>query len=398
MTPTRPLDGIRVLDFGAFIAGPYAATLLAMLGAEVVKVEPPRGGDAFRRGLGTRDPYFAQSNAGKQSIAVDLKAPEGLALIKALLPSFDVLIENSRPGVMDRLGLGSDVVRAIHPGIVYSSVSGFGDGGPWRDRAAFDTIGLSMSGFLSIMANEGDPQLAGTCIGDLTTALVSVIGIVSALVGRLRRDDGAGTEVKSSLLEAMSTITVDAMTQTFETGCNPHRESRHPTAQSFALRCADGAALTVHMSGSQRFWEAFARAMDRPDLIEDPRFRSYPDRKAHYFDLRPIAEAEFLRRPREDWLSILAQADVPHAPLITGLELTEHPQMQWLDLYDAPRPDGLRLTRAPWRFDGQRGGRDGAVPDVGANTRDWALRVLPPSEVDRLLAAGVLAEPERPRP
>ena len=112
---TQPLSGFRVLDFGSFIAGPYAASFLALLGAEVVKVEPPKGGDAFRRGLGTTDPYFIQANAGKKSMAVDLKSAEGIALIKALLPEFDVLIENSRPGVMDRLGLGAEVVRAINP-------------------------------------------------------------------------------------------------------------------------------------------------------------------------------------------------------------------------------------------------------------------------------------------
>ncbi|MBF9032675.1 CoA transferase [Rhodobacterales bacterium HKCCE2091] len=393
MAKSRPLEGIRVLDFGAFIAGPYAASILSMLGAEVVKVEPPKGGDAFRRGLGTADPYFIQSNAGKKSLAVDLKSPDGLALVKALLPSFDVLIENSRPGVMERLGLGADTVRAINPAIVYSSVSGFGDGGPWRDRAAFDTIGLSMSGFLSIMGDEGEAKLAGTCIGDLATALVSVIGILAGLLGRVRSDDDTGTEVRSSLLEAMTTITVDAMTQAFETGRNPHRESRHPSAQSFALKCADGAALTVHMSGSQKFWEGFARAMDRADLIGDPRFLTYNDRRANYFELRPIAQAEFARHDRDEWLRRLTANDVPHAPLVTGLELTEHPQMQWLDMYDPPRPDGLRLSRAPWRFDGERGGKSGDAPEIGAHTREVALTVLAADEVDRLIAAGVLAEP-----
>lgn len=394
MEKTKPLTGIRVLDFGAFIAGPYAAVILSMLGAEVVKVEPPRGGDQFRRGLGTADPYFTQANAGKKSLAVDLKSPEGVALVKALLPEFDVLIENGRPGVMERLGLGPETVRAINPGIIYASASGFGDGGPWRDRAAFDTIGLAMSGFLSIMSDKEKVKLAGTCIGDLATALVLVIGIVSSLVGRLRSDDGAGTLVKTSLLEAMSTITIDAMTQTFETGENPHRESRHPSAQSFALTCSDGAALAVHMSGSQKFWEAFARAMDRADLIEDPRFVTYPDRKLHYFELRPIVEAEFVKHDRAEWMRRLGEADVPYAPVLTGLELTEHPQMQWLDMYDPARDDGLRLARAPWRFDDARGGKSGDAPQIGQDSREMARRVLAEEDVDRLIEAGVLAEPK----
>lgn len=392
MEKTRPLAGIRVLDFGAFIAGPYAASILAVLGAEVVKVEPPQGGDAFRRGLGTSDPYFVQANAGKKSLAVDLKSPEGIALVKALLPRFDVLIENSRPGVMDRLGLGADVVRAINPSILYSSASGFGDGGPWRDRAAFDTIGLSMSGFLSIMSDEGNARLAGTCIGDLATALVLVLGILSGLVGRLRSTDTSGVHIKTSLLEAMTTITIDAMTQSFETGRNPHRESRHPSAQSFALRTSDGAAITVHMSGSQKFWEGFASAMDRRDLIGDPRFATYRDRKRHYFELRPIVEAEFARRDRAEWERRLWEADVPHAPVVTGLELPEHPQMQWLDMYEPARDDGLRLVKAPWRFDDARAGKPRGAPQLGQNTREIALEVLPAPKVDWLVEAGVLVQ------
>lgn len=392
MEKAQPLSGIRVLDFGAFIAGPYAASILASLGAEVVKVEPIKGGDPFRRGLGTEDPYFVQSNAGKKSIAVDLKSPDGIAMIKKLLPEFDVLIENSRPGVMARLGLGADEVRKINPEIIYSSVSGFGDGGPWKSRAAFDTIGLAASGFHSIMSDEGNVKLAGTCIGDLVTALVSVIGIVSGLVGRLKSPEHVGTEVKTSLMEAMTTVTIDAMTQTFELGKSATRETRHPAAQSFALKTSDGAAIAVHMSGSQKFWEGFVAALDRPDLLEDPRFVTYPDRKAHYFELRPIVEEEFLKRDQAEWLQRLLDADVPHAPVVTAIELPENPQMLWLDMYEPAREDGLRLVRAPWRFNDERSHRGSNAPQVGENTREIASTVLSAEEVDRLIAAGVLAQ------
>lgn len=317
-----------------------------------------------------------------------------MAFVKKLLPQFDVLIENSRPGVMDRLGLGAEAVRAVNPSMIYASASGFGDGGPLKDRAAFDTIGLAMSGFLSIMSDKGAVKLAGTCIGDLTTALVLVIGIVSGLVSRLRDDEGRGTTVTTSLLEAMSTITIDAMTQTFETGENPHRESRHPSAQSFALTTRDGAAIAVHMSGQQKFWEAFVAAIEREDLLTDPRFVTYSARKAHYFDLRPIVEAEFAKRDQAEWLERLRVADVPFAPVVTGLELTEHPQMKWLDMYEPARDDGLRVMRGPWRFEGERNGKSSVAPAVGANTRDFALQVLPEDEVARLLQSGVLLQAE----
>ncbi len=391
MLQTKPLNGVRVLDFGTYLAGPYAGAILTSLGADVVKVEFARGGDPFRRGTGTTDPYFIQMNAGKKSLAIDLKSPDGVALIKALVPHFDVLLENTRPGKMAALGLGPEDIKAINPSMVYSSVSGFGEGGPWRDRAAYDTIGLSMSGFLSIMSDEGNVQLAGTCIGDLTGGLISVIGILAGLVGRGQSPERKGLLVQSSLLEAMSTITIDAMTQLFETGINPSRETRHPTAQSFSLKTSDGAAIVLHLSGSEKFWLALTRAMERPDLAQDPRFLKYTDRKANYFELRPLIEAEFKKYDREEWERRLVQDDVPYAPVLTAKELPDHPQMQWLDMYEEPR-DGVRLVRLPWRFSGVRPHRPERAPDLGEHSREVALQVLTPPDVDRLIADGVLVQ------
>jgi crotonobetainyl-CoA:carnitine CoA-transferase CaiB-like acyl-CoA transferase len=386
-----PLNGIRVLDFGTFIAGPYAACLMAMLGAEVVKVEPPDGGDGFRRGEGSASPYFNHANAGKKSLAVNLKSPEGLALVKALLPKFDVLVENSRPGKMAALGLGADQVRAINPSMIYSAVSGFGDGGPWRDRAAYDTIGLTTSGFLSLMSDKDNVKLAGTCIADLTAGLVNTIGIVSALVGRGMDANHKGAEIQTSLLEAMTTMTIDAITQMFSTGEHPHRESRHPYAQSFCLTARDGLALTVHMSSPQKFWERFAAAFDRSDLCADPRFLTYDDRRKNYFELRPIVEKEFLRHDRAEWARRLTEADVPWAPVVAIHELPSNEQMQWLDMFE-PEHNGQHLVRPPWRINGARATRPNLAPEIGEHSRALALEVLPAAEVDRLIASGVLVQ------
>jgi crotonobetainyl-CoA:carnitine CoA-transferase CaiB-like acyl-CoA transferase len=391
MHNAKPLKGIRALDFGAYVAGPYAGAILASLGAEVVKIEPTRGGDPFRRGEGTTDPYFIQMNAGKKSLAVDLKTPDGLALVKALIPHFDVLLENTRPGKMAALGLGAEDIKRLNPSMIYTSVSGFGEGGPWRDRAAYDTICLSMSGFLSIMSNEDDVQLAGTCVGDLTSGLIVVIGILAGLVGRGLSSEHTGADVQTSLLEAMSTITIDAMTHVFNTGHCPSRETRHPVAQSFCLKTADGAAIAVHLSGSEKFWVALTKAMDRTDLAEDPRFVSYHERKRHYFELRPIIENEFVKYDRPEWERRLVEADVPYAPVVTAAELPNHPQMKWLDMYE-PERDGLRLVRAPWRFSGHRPTRQFRAPDLGEHSREVALQVLPPADVDTLIASGVLVQ------
>lgn len=387
----KPLAGIRVMDFGTYLAGPYAGAILASLGAEVVKVEFASGGDPFRRGVGASDPYFMQVNAGKKSLAVDLKSPDGLELIKALIPRFDLLLENTRPGKMAALGLGPDDIRELNPSMVYSSVSGFGEGGPWRDRAAYDTIGLSMSGFLSIMSDADDTRLAGTCVGDLTGALIMVIGALAGLVGRGLNADNRGFDIQTSLLEAMSALTIDAMTQMFETGITPSRETRHPTAQSFCLTTSDGSAIVLHLSGSEKFWRNLTVAIERPDLLDDPRFVDYNTRKRHYFELRPIIEREFIKHDRDQWEQRLIAADVPYAPVLNARELPDHPQMRHLDMYEAEQ-GGTRLVRVPWRFSGQRPHRNQHVPEVGEHSRDVAAEVLSDSEVERLISAGVLVQ------
>ena len=386
-----PLSGIRVLELGAYISGPYAAALLASLGAEVVKVEPPDGGDPFRRGVGIASGYFVQYNAGKKSLAVDLKSPDGIALVKALVPHFDVFIENSRPGKMAALGLGIEEIQRINPSIIYSSVSGFGDGGPWRDRAAYDSIGQSMSAFYSIMNDAGHARLSGTCIADLVTALVATMGILAGLVGRGLSAERKGIDVRTSLLEAMSTLTIDAITQMCEMGESPSRESRHPQAQNFCLQTADGGAITLHLSSSQKFWFALTKAMNRPDLAQDPRFVKYNERMAHYFELKPIVEAEFLKQSRQEWERRLIEHDVPFAPVLTVKEFTTHPQIDWLRLME-PNRDGLTLVRAPWRFSGERAERPFRAPHVGEHSREVASRVLQPEEVARLIASGVIVQ------
>jgi crotonobetainyl-CoA:carnitine CoA-transferase CaiB-like acyl-CoA transferase len=391
MNQRKPLAGIRILELGAYISGPYAASLLTALGAEVVKVEPPGDGDAFRRGVDVESHYFVQYNAGKKSLAVNLKSKDGVALIKALVPKFDVFIENSRPGKMAALGLGAAEIQAINPSIVYASVSGFGDGGEWRDRAAYDMIGQSMAGFLTIMNDKDNPRLVGTCVGDLVTALCTAMGILAGLVGRSLDPERRGAEMRTSLLEAMSAVTIDALTQFFETDSTPTRESRHPQAQNFCLQTAGGGAITVHLSSSQKFWHAFTRAMEREDLAQDPRFVGYYERMEHYFALRPLVEAEFLKRTRAEWEERLVRFDVPFAPAYTVAEVAAHPQAEWLGMYERG-PDDKMLVRPPWRFGGERPSRNVPAPHIGEHSREVALEVLPAAEVDRLIRQGVLVQ------
>ena len=387
-----PLKGLRILDVTAYISGPYASSLFAALGAEVVKIEPPSG-DAFRRNVGTGSKYFCQYNAGKRSVVIDLKRPEGVALVKKMVPHFDVFMENSRPGKTAAIGLGREALEAINPDLIYSSVSGFGDGGPCRDRAAYDSIGQSMSGFYSIMNDEGNARLSGTCVADLMTAVISAMGILAALVGRGLGAARGTRLVETSLLEAMSALTIDAITQYSDDGLSPTRASRHPQAQNFCLLTKEGGSITLHLSSSEKFWRTFAHAIGRSDLLELPEFARFSDRAANYAQLKSIVEAEFLTRSRAEWEAILDAADVPFAPVLGVEEAIRHPQAQWLELME-PEHNGLPLVRPPWRFGGERARRQTPAPELGADTRAVLLDFLSAEEFDALIGAGVLRSSE----
>jgi formyl-CoA transferase len=389
----KPLEGIRILEIGAYISAPYSGALLAALGAEVVKVEPPEG-EAFRRGEGAGSPYFVQYNTGKKSIAIDLKAEEGVQAIKSLLPGFDVLIENMRPGKLAALGLGVDACREINPHLVYSSISGFGSGGPLVDRPAYDSIGQSLGGLYSIMNDANDLRLTGTCMADLITALSATMGILAALVGRDRAPGREGVLVETSLLEAVSTLTIDAVTQAFDDEVDPVRETRHPQAQNFCLRTASGQAITMHLSSSEKFWRALVRAVGRQDLRDDPRFSTYAERvrPENFAAIKQILQDEFAKRTRSEWERRLEEADVPFAPALSLREVAAHPQTQWLQLFSYPRK-GRALVQPPWRFDGGRPERSDNAPEVGEHTMEVLASVRTAEQLRALAASGTIAGP-----
>ncbi|MFC9735734.1 CaiB/BaiF CoA transferase family protein [Streptomyces roseolus] len=384
----KPLHGIRILELGGYISAPYASSLLCALGAEVVKVEKPGTGEDFRRLKNDRSPYFIQYNAGKRSLAVDLKTPEGIALVKALVPRFDVVLENLRAGKLTALGLGPEECRALRPDLVYASVTGFGNGGPLAQRPAYDTIGQSSAGLYSLLSDAEAPQLSGTILADLITGVSTATGVLAALVGRAAT--GAGQHVETSVMEAVTTLTADAVSQYFDDGYqDPSRRSRHPQAQNFCLKTAAGADIAIHLSSSQKFWNCLVAAMDRPDLAEDPRFATYPERERHYFELVDVVQAEFLHRPTAEWEKRLSDADVPFAPVLTVSGVMNHPQTKWLELFE-PEDNGVSLLRPPWRFGGTRPDRGGVAPRVGQHTREIAGEVYEAARIDELLSAGVL--------
>ncbi|WP_288903004.1 CaiB/BaiF CoA-transferase family protein [uncultured Sneathiella sp.] len=388
----KPLAGIRVLELGAYISAPYAGSILCALGAEVVKIEPVDVGEAFRRGVDDQSPYFVQYNSGKKSLALNLKDPKGIEVVKSMLLEFDVVLENYRAGKMASLGLGADDCRAINSSIIYASVSGFGSGGPLRDRPAYDSIGQSMGGLYSILSDAGNPQSSGTCIADMTTAIGAAMGIIAALFGRERDPERQGTNLETSIFEAVSLLTVDAVTQMHELGDDPTRESRLPQGQNYCLKTASGESITVHMSSSQKFWKSLTEAIDLPELASDPLYLTYEDRMKNFSQLKILLQREFSKYRLHELEERLDRSDVPHAPVLTLSQMVSSPQASWLQLFDK-QADDLPLVRLPWRFDGKRPTRSKAVAKVGEHSREILESILDENEFNDLFEHGITSTP-----
>lgn len=391
----RPLAGIRILEIAAYISGPYCAAILESLGAEIVKIEPLNG-DPWRRGEGVSNPFFAQYNAGKRSVGLDLKSPAAVDAVKAMLPKFDVLIENMRPGKIDSLGLSREVCQAINPSLIYTSISGFGRGGPWANRPAYDSIGQSLGGLFTVMNDPEDVRLTGTCLADMVTSISSALGIVAGLVSRERSGDKKGLKIETSVLEAVSMLTADAMTQALAYDVDPVRETRHPQGQGFCLKTASGEYIIVHLSSSDRFWRSLLRSIEREDLLNESRFQNYASRAEpeNYRAVAEVMKEEFLKQPFAEWERRLTEADVPFAPAVTMRQMAHHPQMKWLDILQ-PTQLGFPLIRVPWSFDGTRPDRRVTVPNIGEHTRNVLSEALSAQQIDDLAASGAIAPGEQ---
>lgn len=353
---SKVLDGITVIEQGTFITGPAAAMLLADLGANVIKVEQPGTGDPFRAFKGgLYSPHYQTYNRNKRSIELDAKNPEDARVFDELIREADVYIQNFRPGAAERLGAGEARLRAINPRLVYCAISGFGQTGPAAGRPAYDTVAQAASGFLNLLVNPEHPRVVGPAIADSLTGFYAAYGILGALVERART--GAGRCVEVSMLEAMCHFNLDAYTHYFAENEVMGPYSRPSVSQSYALTCADGKKLALHMSSPEKFWRGLADAMERPDILQDPRFATREGRIANHAALIAVLDGVFAGRTREQWCRRLTEADVPHAPMYDTAEALQDPQARHLQL----EIEGTHPTLGPWRtvrspvsFDGQR--------------------------------------------
>lgn len=362
-----PLCGIRVLDVTRVLAGPYCTTLLGFLGAEVIKVEEPDGGDPsrtaslyFDRGLSA---FFISGNAGKKSLTLNLKSPRGREILLALAGRCDIFVENFRPGVADRLGIGCATLRESNPRLVTCSISGYGSWGPYRDHPAFDLTVQAMSGTMRLTGEPGRPPVKmGVPVGDLGGGVFGAYGVVAALYQRDRT--GRGSHVDIAMFDVqLSWLNYHA--QYFLTsGVDPEPVgSAHPNTVPYqAFQTRDG-SLVVAILGAERFWPRFCEAIGLPEVGRDPRFATNPQRVEQKAVLVPILAARLAERTTAEWMEVLTRAEIPCAPVNRVGEALASPQAAARGMVQkVPHPSGegmITLLGNPVKIGGQE---DAAIP------------------------------------
>lgn len=360
----RVLKDTLVLEMGTFITGPYAGMLLADLGAEVIKIERPGTGDPFRSFEGgLYSPHFQAYNRNKKSLTLDLAGEEGREVFEKLIRRADVFVENFRPGVTEKLGIGESRLRSINERLVYCSVTGFGSDGPYRHRPSYDTVGQGLSGLLSLLIDTGDPgmRMVGPAFSDGLTGLYACYGILGALVERERT--GVGRRVEATMLESAMSFLTEPFNSYFVTGRVPGPHTRPAVSQAYAFACEDGLSFAVHISSPEKFWQALIKAAGREDLDKDPRFDSRHRRLENYQELQDELARTFGARPREYWLPRLEEHDVPFTPVYKIDDVLEDPQVRHMgSIYeqDHPTEGRLRGIKRPILYDGMR--EDDVVP------------------------------------
>lgn len=323
-----PLQGVRVLDFTRVLAGPSASLALADLGAEIIKVEPPGSGDETRSFPPFRDGeshYFLSINRGKKSIVVDLKSEAGVALIKDMAARCDIVIENYRPGVMDRLGLGYDTLSAINPGLIYCSISGFGATGPMRDKPSFDIVLQALSGALSVNGEPGGlPTKLGIPLGDLIGGINGPIGILAAL--HERHVTGRGRQIDISLMDGMIGMLGYLAQLAFFTGEDPQPQgSQHPNLVPYGqFPASDGSIIIACLTNA--FWERICNAIGRPALYLDPRYDSLEKRRDARAEVNDLVSAFTRQKTVQELVEIMSEFQVPNAPILGIHDALTQPQ------------------------------------------------------------------------
>lgn len=374
----QPLRGVRVAEFCSTAAGPFCAMLLADMGAEVIKIEPPTG-DGLRQWPPLSDGYsenFASLNRNKKSVVLDLKSPEHAEVARRLVLDCDVVVENNRPGVMDRLGLGYATLSAVKPSLVYCSISAYGQTGPRATEGGFDLTIQAAAGVMSVTGEEGGaPVKCGVPVADFASGLYGAYAIAAALAAV--RNGAPGAHIDVPMFGCTLAIAALQTSELFGTGRNPRKlGSAHPRNAPYqAFRAADGYFAIA--AGNQQLWLKVLAAVGLPELADDPRFASTRDRAANQAALKEILEATFRHDTAAHWLRVFEEAGVPHAPINDYASALADPQvehMQWVQPLTLPNGVRTQTFGSPLRLDGLALGIGAPPPALGQHTDDILQR------------------------
>lgn len=367
---TLPLTGIRVVELTTMITGPLAGMMLADLGASVVKIENPERGDPFRsfRG-GLYGGHFIAYNRNKKSVTLDLRSPDGLESFLALIRGSDVLIDNFRTGVLDRLGLSSERLMKENPRLIHASITGFGARGPYCNRPAYDAVAQALSGLSSLFLDPASPQVQGPTLSDNITGIYTAYAVLAALFERVQT--GKGRRIETNMLEASVAFAPDAFVNFKRYGIKGAPTTRAAVSQSYAFRCRDGRLIAVHLSSQPKFWEGLLNATGRVDLASNELFSTREKRIANYQALGEELSKVFAARPQEEWTRLLDTNDVPFAPVLDIEEVMSDPQIEELGTFykvTHPAEGEVWGIHPPFFFDGERLGRVSPPPTLGEHT------------------------------
>ena len=396
-----PLDDIFVLDLSRILSGPFCTMMLGDMGATVVKVEPPPRGDdtrlwgpPFINGIST---YFLSINRNKRSIGLNLKSPQGQEVLWKLVDRADVLVENFRPGVLDKLGFGFDAVSARNPRLIYASISGYGQTGPYRNRPGYDVVAQGESGIVDLTGEpDRQPVKVGASIADIVAGLYAYQGILLAMLARHRT--GKGQRVDIALLDGMiSTLTYQAESY-FATGKSPKRlGTRHPSIVPYeTFETRDG--FVNIGAANEKQWQNLCRALDMPDLAFDPRFNSMAGRISNYGELRAILDGKLRKLTRAEAFELLAKYELPVGPINTVAEVLEDPHIHAREMVKElthPEYGPLRYVGIPVKLSDTPGELQGPPPRFGEHNRNVLAELgYDEDEIDQLAMSKVIAEAE----
>lgn len=377
----KALQELVVLDLTRVLAGPYASMMLADFGANVIKIETPDGGDdsrAFGPFAGTESVYFMSLNRNKRSMTLNLKTAEGKQIFIDMVKKADIVLENYRPGTMEKLGLGYDTLKEINPSIIYAACSGFGHTGPYSKKPAYDVIVQGMGGVMSITGQEdGEPTRVGASIGDITAGLFGVIGILTAL--HHRNQTGEGQKVDVAMLDCQVAILENAIARYLSSGKVPTPlGNRHPSITPFEpFKAKDGYVIIA--VGNDKLWEKFCNLIGRPELINDERFATNPARTENQRQLKAILDDVFPAKTVDEWLADLDGQGIPSGPLNTVDRVINDPQIKARDMIveTVHRVAGpVKMAGIPIKMSATPGAVEKAAPLLGEHTEEILKEML----------------------